>query len=405
MPTFHYKASRGANDTYEGTVELADRFAVYAEVRKGGGSVLSITEVGKGLHVDTKKFISFLGGIKTSDKIVFARNLGAMIAAGLSLSRALAVLERQTKKRRLKEVLAALNESIKQGKSLHEAIEQFPTIFPKLFGAMVKAGEESGKLSEALLGIAEQTERSYTLTKKIRGAMMYPGIVLTAMLLIGIAMLIFVVPTLTATFESFNVELPLTTRIIIAVSNWFTGNFILAIAVMAGSVFAFMTALRMPQGKLIFQWTLLHIPIIKGLTREINTARTARTFSSLLSSGVEVVTALSITREVVQNFYFREVLLEAENQIQKGLPIASVFSAHEDLYPPLMSELIAVGEETGQLSGMLLQIATFYENEVDQKTKNMSTIIEPFLMIVIGVGVGFFALSVISPIYSLSNAI
>ncbi|OGG63266.1 hypothetical protein A3D66_02305 [Candidatus Kaiserbacteria bacterium RIFCSPHIGHO2_02_FULL_50_9] len=218
-------------------------------------------------------------------------------------------------------------------------------------------------------------------------------------------MLIFVVPTLTATFKEFDVQLPLTTRIIIGVSDWFVGNFLLAIFGVVGGVMGFIALLRTPRGHRTFEFVLLRTPIIKGLVREVNTARTARTLSSLLSSGVEVITAFSIAREVIQNSYFREVLAEAQKQIQKGLQIAPAFSQNEHLYPPLMGELISVGEETGGLSTMLLQVATFYENEVEQKTKNMSTIIEPILMVVIGIAVGFFALSVISPIYSLSNAI
>ena len=405
MPKFHYKATRGEGEIYEETLELPDRFAVYAEVRKGGGTVISIDEVRSGLHLDTKRLSSLLGGVRTSEKIIFARNLGAMLAAGLSLSRGLAVFERQTENRYLKEVLRSLIESIKRGKSLHESMEQFPKVFPKLFVAMVKAGEESGNLSGALLGVADQIERSYTLTKKIRGAMMYPSIVLSAMVLIGIAMLMFVIPTLTTTFKEFNVELPLSTRIIIGVSDWFAGNLPLALLVLIGGAVGIVALLRTPRGHRAFEFALLHTPVIKGLVREINAARTARTLSSLLSSGVEVLSAFSITREVIQNSYFREVLAEAQEQIQKGLLIAPVFAKHEHLYPPLVSELISVGEETGKSSDMLLQIATFYENEVDQKTKNMSTIVEPFLMIVIGVAVGFFALSVVSPIYSLSSAI
>src|SRR3989344_3888665 len=215
MPKFHYKATRGEGEIYEETLELPDRFAVYAEVRKGGGTVISIDEVRSGLHLDTKRLSSLLGGVRTSEKIIFARNLGAMLAAGLSLSRGLAVFERQTENRYLKEVLRSLIESIKRGKSLHESMEQFPKVFPKLFVAMVKAGEESGNLSGALLGVA---------------------------------MLMFVVPTLTTTFKEFNVELPLSTRIIIGVSDWFAGNLPLALLVLIGGAVGIVALLRTSRG-------------------------------------------------------------------------------------------------------------------------------------------------------------
>src|SRR3989344_1528243 len=164
-----------------------------------------------------------------SDKIIFARNLGAMLTAGLPLSRGLAVLERETKNKKLKGVIGSISEAIRRGESLHEAMAPYPSVFPKLFTAMVKAGEESGKLSESLAVVADQTERVYNLNKKIRGAMMYPGIILSLMLLMCIAMLVYVVPTLTETFKSFNVELPLTTRIIIGASDFLVGNLLLVI--------------------------------------------------------------------------------------------------------------------------------------------------------------------------------
>src|SRR3989344_4219229 len=198
MPKFHYKAVRGDGEEFEGTVDVADRFAVYGEVRSEGGTVLSIEERATGFNLDVRKVTGFLGAVHTGDKIIFARNVAAMITAGLSLSRSLAVLERQSKNKKLKEVIAALGEDIKKWKSLHEAMERFPKVFSKLFTAMVKAGEESGKLANSFVVVADQVESSYNLTKKVRGAMMYPGIILSAMVLIDIGMLIYVVPTLTA---------------------------------------------------------------------------------------------------------------------------------------------------------------------------------------------------------------
>ncbi len=405
MPKFHYKAVRSDGEPMEGTVLVPDRFAVYAEVRKSSATVLSVEEIGTGLRIDLKRFHIFLDNVKQSDKIIFARNLGAMIGAGLPLSRGLSVLERQTKNTNFKEVLSALSNDIKRGISFHESMEGFPKVFPKLFTAMVKAGEESGKLGSSLLVVAEQTERAYNLTKKIRGAMIYPGVIFTAMIAIGITMLVVVIPTLSATFASFDVELPLPTRMVIGTSNFILHYwYVILISVAAFTAF-FLRLVKTVRGKHVIENILLRSPVIGTIMREVNAARTARTLSSLLSSGVEIISGLEITSEVVQNSHFKAVIDEARGNIEKGNPIASVFTSHEDLYPPLVGELIAVGEETGQLPAMLLQVAVFYENEVEQKTKNMTTVIEPFLMIFIGLGVGFFAISVISPIYSLSGAI
>jgi type IV pilus assembly protein PilC len=235
--------------------------------------------------------------------------------------------------------------------------------------------------------------------------MMYPAIILSVMVIIGILMLIFVVPTLTATFTELDVDLPATTRLVIgaseAVKNYpvvFVGGLVIIIA-------AFAALARTKRGKRSFEWAVMRLPVIGGLVRETNTARMARTFSSLLSSGVEVVSALSITADVVQNSYYKEVFIEGETEIQKGAALSSVFAKYGSLFPPMVGEMVAVGEETGKLPSMLLQIATFFEAEVEQKTKDMSTIIEPLLMVVIGTAVGFFAISMITPIYSISSGL
>ncbi|OGG55014.1 hypothetical protein A3D62_03155 [Candidatus Kaiserbacteria bacterium RIFCSPHIGHO2_02_FULL_49_11] len=253
--------------------------------------------------------------------------------------------------------------------------------------------------------IGDQLDRAYTLKKKIRGALIYPSIIVIAMIIIAILMLIYVVPTLTQTFNELGAELPNSTKAIIAASQFLTGNTLLALLIpllFGGGVYL---AWRSPQGKKVWGYVVLHIPIIGELVKEVQAARTTRTLSSLLSSGVDIVYAISITADVLQNPHYKDVLLRAEKSVQSGGQLSEAFSTNEHLYPLLVGEMIAVGEETGKLPDMLQRVATFYEDEVEQKTKDMSTIIEPFLMIIIGIGVGFFALSMIAPIYSLSENI
>jgi type IV pilus assembly protein PilC len=244
-------------------------------------------------------------------------------------------------------------------------------------------------------------EKTYLLKRKIRGALMYPGIILTAMIIIGILMLIYVVPTLTATFKELEIDLPASTRAIILISDFLKDHtfiFLFGIFAIVGGLYAWS---QDPKGKRSLDYIFLHIPLISNLVRETNSARTARTLSSLLSSGIEVVNALEITKDVVKNSYYKEVLSKAENKIQKGVSLSKIFEEESDIYPIFVSEMVSVGEETGKLSDMFQRVAIFYEEDIDQKTKNMSTIIEPFLMIFIGVVVGFFALSMITPTYSL----
>jgi type IV pilus assembly protein PilC len=409
MPKFKYKIQDSNGKTEESVVEAKDRFDVYKQVRKKGRTVVSVTEVGGKASLSRFMNMEYLnaliGRVKIAEVIMLTRNMAAMIQAGLVLSRALEVMEKQTKNAKLKVILQDINKDIKRGDTFASSLQKYPKVFSPLFVAMVRAGEESGSLADSLTVVGEQMDKSYLLKKKVKGAMMYPTIVLIAMVIIGALMMIYVVPTLTATFADLGGDLPTTTKMIIAISDFLVANTISALVGVIVVVGGFVYGFRTKQGKRAFEWTILHVPIIKTLVKEYNAAQTARTFSSLLSSGVDIVGALGITRDVVQNSYFKDVLSKVEKEIQKGSPISKVFVQNEDIYPVLFSEMIAVGEETGKLSTMLNDIAVFYEREVQQKTKDMSTIIEPFLMLVIGAAVGFFAVSMITPIYSLSETI
>jgi len=241
--------------------------------------------------------------------------------------------------------------------------------------------------------------------KKVRGAMMYPSIVLSAIFVIGALMLIYVVPSLTATFKEMNAELPGSTQFVISISNFLInhtfGSFF-SVAVLVAGVF-FVSRTR--RGGRVIQYGILRMPIFGGIVKEVNAARTARTLSSLLSAGVDVRQSLFITGDVLQNVFFKEVLREAEKMVEKGFPVSGVFKGKTDLYPVMVGEMMEVGEETGKLSEMLENIADFYESEVDNATKDLSSLIEPILMIVIGAAVGFFAVSMITPAYSILNSI
>jgi type IV pilus assembly protein PilC len=405
MTRFNYTAEKTDGEVYKGVAEARDRFEVYGIVRREGARIVSVEEEGGNTIWSLEYWNSKLTTIKEYDKILTARNLGAMLGAGLSLARALSVLERQTKNPRLKVAISEVASDVRRGETLHGSLAKYPHIFSNLFIAMVRAGEEGGDLPESLKVVSDQMERMYDLRKKIRGAMIYPGIILTAVVGIGILMMIFVVPTLGSTFEEMHASLPHSTQIVIGISNFFVTYTIPAIVLIVGSIALIYVALRTKGGKRASEFIFLHLPAIGGIVREVNAARTARTLASLLQSGVDVLTALDITREVVQNSFFQTVLESAKTKVGAGEPLSAAFAAREDLYPAFVGEMMAVGEETGATAEMLKRLAVFYEEEVDRKTKDMSTIIEPFLMIIIGAAVGFFAISMISPIYSLSNTI
>jgi len=405
MTTFKYKAQKTTGELYENTLEAESKFELYEHLHQEGGTLVSYEEVGKSFAKNFEKINSLFSKVKLQQKILFARNLGAMLDAGLALSRALSVMERQTKNKKFKSVITDISDMINKGQTFAQALSEHADVFPQVFISMVKAGEESGGLAEALKVVSDQLEKTYKLRKKIRGAMMYPAIIISVMIIIGILMLIYVVPTLTSTFKELGVDLPITTQIVIGVSDFLSNNAILSLVGLVVLGIGIWLLARMPKGKRALEFVVLRIPVIGKIVKEINSARTARTLASLLSAGVEVVSSLEITRDVVQNSYYKEVIAEAGESIQKGSQVSEVFSRHDDLYPILVGEMISVGEETGKMSEMLLQLAEFYENEVEQKTKDLSTVIEPFLMVIIGVVVGFFAVSMITPMYSLVSAI
>ena len=394
------ETKEGAQETR--TVEAPNRFGVYSQMEELGVTVLEVAEEKKKLSVGN---IHFGTGIKTDEKITFTKNLSAMLGAGLTLSRALSVIERQTKNAALKKVVASVEEKIKTGGSFHEALAEHRQVFSELFIAMTKAGEESGTIAESLKAVARQMDRAYSLQKKVKGAMIYPCIILSAILVIGVLMLMFVVPTLSATFESLGVKLPVATQVIVNLSDFMAAHVIIVLLILVAFFGSIMAFVKSKVGSNVILFVALRIPVIGDLVRETMGARATRALSSLLSSGVEMLTAISIAGEVVGKNVFGKVLVEAQENVRKGEQLSVTFNKYPTLFPPFVADMILVGEETGKVADMLGQVAEYYEVDVEERTKDLSTIIEPMLMLVIGVFVGIFAISMIAPIYSLSDKI
>lgn len=405
MAHFSYNATKSNGEPYTGSAEATDRFELYQTIRREGGHLVSVKEEKQNQYLSLQYWNLKVAHVGEYERILFARNLGAMLSAGLALTRALSVIERQSKNAKLTYVVSQVGSDVRHGDNLNTALSKFPDVFSNVFIAMVKAGEEGGDLTGALSTVADQMERMYDLKKKIRGALIYPSVILVAMVGIAFLMMTEVVPTLASTFTEMKATLPASTRLVIAISTILKDYTILALAGMAAAGGAMYGLLHTKQGKRAFEFFILHIPVIGGLVREVNAARTARTLASLLSSGVDVMTSLTIAAEIVQNTYFRDVINDAREAVGQGEALSVVFIRNETLYPPFVGEMMAVGEETGTTADMLKRLAVYYEMEVDRKTKDMSTIIEPFLMLLIGGGVGFFAVSMITPIYQMSSNI
>jgi len=408
MPTYLYTGEDKDGRAVKNTVTADDRYAVYDIARNQGHVVTSVKEA-SGLFnfgsFDMEAINYKLGKVKQDELVMVTRNLGSMLQAGLTVTRALSVIERQTKNAKLRGVMKQVIVKINEGGQFYEALKEFPEVFDDLYVAMIKAGEESGELAQTLETLSEQMQRASNLKKKIKGAMIYPGIVISVMALIGVLMMMFVVPTITDIFKDLGSDLPVMTQVLISISDFFATYPLLVLGSIVGFVMSFGYFLRSSIGKRGMSWLVTRLPAIGEMAKETNAARTARTLSSLLHSGVDVIQALEITEEVVQNYYYKEIIKKARARVEKGTALSETFVERSDLYPVLMGEMILVGEETGNISNMLSELAIFYETEVERKTKDLSTIIEPLLMVVIGAGVGFFVLALIAPIYSISDAL
>lgn len=394
---FQYKIINKEGHILTGEKEGTDTLTITALLKDEGFAVISVEPKRKSATSISFSFKPF----KTVEKITFARNISSMLDAGLALSRALDVISRQTKNLRSKKIINEINDKIKSGTSFSAALESYPKIFNSLFISMTKAGEESGNLAQAFSNIANQLEKNYLLVKKIKGAMVYPGVIVVAMSIVGFFMMTYIVPTLSKTFKELDVALPKSTQIIIALSDFLQNQTLAFFGILSIIIICLILFLKSSSGKNTLDIILIKSPIFGELTKQINSAKTTRTLSSLLKAGVPYLQAIQITKGVVSNHLYKKILEQAEKKVEMGDKISGIFSQNEKLYPSFVGEMFAVGEETGELSEMLLKVAEFYENEVDQKTKNMSTIIEPVLMLVVGIAVGFFAISMISPMYSL----
>jgi type IV pilus assembly protein PilC len=344
--------------------------------------------------------------VPLTEKMFFTENLRVMVHAGLSLSEALSTLALQSESKTFRTILTEVREGVVQGRLLSVELAKFPKAFPEIFIKMIEVGEISGTLEETLKELTNQIKKDYTLRSKVKGAMTYPIVILVAMLGITIALLVFVLPKLLAIFKEFgDVKLPLPTRILIFASDFTQQNGLLvgvgALA-LAGAVVAFG---RTRAGRSLFHLMVIRSPLIGPVARKVNLARFSRTFSSLLRTDVPVVQSLTITAAVLGNVHYRTSVEQASERIKKGDNISDTLKEYPKLYPPLVVQMTLVGERSGNIDGLLADVADFYEEQVDQTLANLSSIIEPILILILGGMVGGIALAVMTPMYALTQSI
>jgi type IV pilus assembly protein PilC len=404
MPKYSYTAQSLKGESKSGVLEAKDKYQLARALRQEGLILIQAEPEGKSIKKSLKIVLPSLG-VPLTEKLFFTRNLRVMISAGLPLPRALATLVKQAKNKKFKDAILNIREEVVKGKSFSDSLAGYPNIFSELFQNMVRVGEESGTLQDVLQALSRQIEREYDLRSRIKGAMIYPAVIICAMIGIGILMLVMVVPQLAKTFEELGIELPLTTQIVIGIANFLTQQWYLAILVIFILVFSFWRVTKTKSGKKIIDRLTLRAPIISPIIRKINAAYTTRTLSSLLAAGVPVVKSLEITSGTLGNVYYKSAVTTVAEKVRKGEKIAQALEPYENIYPSIVIQMVAVGEETGETSSILAQLAEFFEEEVSNATKNLATIVEPVVMLIIGGAIGFFAVSMIQPMYSMLGAL
>lgn len=401
---YTYTAINRTGQTVTGEYEAENEYDLGARLKK---EELLLLEAKRADGEGGTPFLGRLSGVFQNfrrvslvERMNFARNLAVMIGAGLSMTKGLEALRDQADNKAFKRIIETILEEVTQGKSFADGLREFENIFGVLFINMVASGEASGKLESVLKLLARQMKRDHDIRSKVRGAMIYPAIIVSFLVIVGALMMIYVIPTLTATFTELGVALPLLTRVIIGASNFLINFWWLVLLALVLFAFGLYRALKTETGKRLFDRMVLKIPIFGPLIQKFNSARMSRTLASLIASGVEITKALHITASVLGNSLFHDAMERAAEEIQKGKQMNAILKEYQKLFPPLVVQMIGVGEETGTISRMLLRLALFYEGEVSDTTKNLSSVIEPVLMIVIGGVVGLFAVAIMQPIYS-----
>lgn len=350
------------------------------------------------------KFSGFFG-IPLTEKLFFIEHLKVLVKAGLSISDSLKTLAEQTENKRFKQILSEIKSGIEKGDTLAKNLAKFPRAFPKIFVSMTEAGEISGTLDENLNQLAIQMKKEHTLRVRIRSALTYPVVVLIATAGIVTVLLTYVVPRIVSVFSEMEANLPLPTIILITVDNFILEHYLITISGIIIFVGSFVFAIRTPAGKSLLHKIFLNLPILAPIVRKVNLARFSRTLSSLLKTDIPVVQSFETTADVLTNVHYKKIVLDAAEKLKKGSLISESLEGHKHLFPPVVTQMISTGEKSGNLDELLEELAVFYEEQVDETVKSLSSIIEPLLILFLGIVVGGIALAIIAPMYSLSEQI
>ena len=399
MPLFEYTARNPSNGQIQkGQVDLASKEEVTAFLRKQRMMMVSVREAPKPIK------ISFGNSIKTRDIVIFTRQFATMINAGLPLVQSLDILAKQTENAALKEVVKQVVFDVEAGNTLADAFRKHPKAFTDLYVNMIAAGEAGGILDTILLRLATFMEKNDALVRKVKGAMVYPVVIMGVAVIAITVLLIFVIPTFQTMFASVNLELPLPTRIVIGASNFLTSFWWAIIGVAAAAVFAIRRYYATTNGRKVLDTLLINSPVLGDVIRKSAVSRFTRTLGTLVSSGVAILDGLEITAKTAGNRVIHDAVMESRASIAGGDTIAGPLERSK-VFPPMVVSMIAVGEQTGGLDEMLSKIADFYDEEVDVAVSALLSLMEPMMIVVLGVVVGGMVIAMYLPIFDMMNAV
>jgi len=405
MPKFSYISRNQTGQIIKGEIEVKNEEALAAYLKEQDLTLTSSKLERKKSDLKLGSFLNRFQSIPITQKIFFVNNLEVMMRTGFSIGRALGVLAEQTSSKKLKAIILNLKEEVESGVSFAKALEKHKKYFSDLFINMIAAGEASGKLDEVLKRLAVQMKKDHTLIAKIKGALTYPIIVVVAMIGVGVAMIVMVIPQLAAVFKEAGVSLPLLTQILIDLSSFFINYGLWLAPAFVVFIILLRRFLKTKKGKFYWHKIQLKLPIFAPIIKKVNLARFSRSLNSLLSTDIPIVKTFEIIARVLGNVHYQNAVREAAEKLKTGATVEKCLKIYPQLFTPIILQMISVGEESGTLDSISEEIAIFYEEEVEQTMSNLSTIIEPVLMLVLGAGVAAMAAAVILPIYSLSEAI
>lgn len=399
MPKFKYTTRNSAGERQQGIIETSDQKAATNILHDKGLIVIDLKP-----YVDNSlsALLAKVRKVSSKDLAVLTRQLSTMVGAGLNLVEALTVLENQTSNVLLKAMLEEIVKDVQGGNTFSRALARHPQVFSTVYINIVKAGEASGNLDNVLAKLADTLEKQDEFEKKVKGALVYPAIVLVAMAVVVVIMNVFVIPKISVVFAEQGASLPLPTKIVLFMSGFFVQYWILLLIALVGGAIGLRVYTNTPAGQAALSAVLINMPVIGNLISQASLTTFTRIFAILVGAGVTIIDALKIGAAVTENYQFKKALLEVASAVEKGSSISAPI-ARQKIFPPIVGQMVAVGEETGKIDEVLEKLSRYFESETEAAVKALTTAIEPVVIIMLGMMVGFLVIAVILPLYSLTD--